>query len=422
MSRLAAGVLAALFVVPGSALGASPQVDAYQDSWVHRALGLQYDLSGDMPFRNAPFVGTHNSFNSVAEMGPTLSAQDSNQKLSLVDQLRIDVRSLELDLHRFPSLQGGGFAPVVCHATEQHAGCSVEKPLRPVLEEIAGWLHRPANREEVLLLYLEDHLDNKQGYDSAADIVREELGGLLYRPRGQGCTQLPLELTRDRVRAAGAQVVIVGNCGIGAKWPSVTFDWSAVHGETRPQDYTDYPRCGPDFSRTDYETKLIRYFEDSTKLTGTAGEPDDGITPDTAAAMARCGVDLVGLDQLVPDDGRLKSLVWSWAPRQPKRGDGRCAIQRVDGKRPAGRWFARSCVRRRAAACRRDDRWLVPDGRVRQEAARKHCRAKNAKHAVPRTGRETQRLRVAMERAGVEAAWLGYRREGGRWMALDRRG
>ena len=61
---------------------------------------------------------------------------------------------LELDVHLFPSLAGGGPTPVVCHATPQHAGCSAEKPLSVVLDEVAGWL--AGHRDQVLLLYLEE--------------------------------------------------------------------------------------------------------------------------------------------------------------------------------------------------------------------------------------------------------------------------
>jgi hypothetical protein len=36
--------------------------------------------------------------------------------------------------------------------------------------------------------------------------------------------------------------------------------------------------------------------ETDTQLTATAGTPDDAIPPATAAAMARCGVNLIGFD------------------------------------------------------------------------------------------------------------------------------
>src|SRR4051794_21818517 len=158
-------------------------IEDFQGSWVDRALRDQYELGNDIGMRNAPWVGTHNSFDSTAEMGPTLSDTDANQQLSLANQLRIDVRSLELDVHWFPRAgSGGANAPVVCHAEGNHAGCTVEKQFGPVLGEIASWLRQPANRDQVLLLYVEDHLDSAQGYDAGAAAVNQELGNLVYRP------------------------------------------------------------------------------------------------------------------------------------------------------------------------------------------------------------------------------------------------
>ena len=82
--------------------------------------------------RDAPWPGTHNSFNSNAEMGAALSAKDSNQQLTLVDQLRLGVRSLELDVHYWLG------RPTVCHAQSNHEGCTIEKPLAEVLPPIAA--------------------------------------------------------------------------------------------------------------------------------------------------------------------------------------------------------------------------------------------------------------------------------------------
>ena len=95
--------------VLGEALGstldpraAAAAVAEYEHSWTHRALGLQEALARDVGLRDAPWVGTHNSFNSRRRDGPDALAADSNQKLTLADQLRMDVRSLELDVHWFP--------------------------------------------------------------------------------------------------------------------------------------------------------------------------------------------------------------------------------------------------------------------------------------------------------------------------------
>ena len=390
--------------------------------WTQQALDHQYDLAADLPLRNTPWVGTHNSFNSPAEMGPALSAQDSNQKITLVEQLDLGVRSLELDVHWFFSPSEGGFAPVVCHATGQHAGCTVEKPLATVLDEIRGWSDR--HPDQVILLYLEDHLDSEEGYDAAARVVEEKLGDVLYRPSGTGCSELPLELKRGGVETAGKRFIAVSDCGLGSGWPSVVFDWSA-HVETRPRGYQDFPDCGPDFDRATYERTIVRYFEDSTRLTNTGAGAgvttrDDGIRPETAARMARCGVDLTGLDQLVPGDARLDALVWSWAPGEPSGGA--CALQRVDAGAPYGRFDARSCTEKHAAACRSaTGTWTLSSKRVRAADAAVACSAAGSTHSVPRTGYEAQLLRVAMEQARARTAWLAYHASGASWTPLDPR-
>jgi hypothetical protein len=397
--------ITALVALTAVLIGAAP-AGAGDSEWARQSLADQYELGSRLPLRDAPWVGTHNSFNSSDEMGASISAQDSNQRITLVEQLDAGVRSLELDVHLFPRVSGA--EPVVCHAAELHIGCSTEKPLAEVLTQIRAWLR--SHRDQVLLLYLEDHLDNEAGYDEAAAVVEEQLGDVLHRPPGAGaaCRPLPLDQTRAHVRRDGDQVIIVSGCGEGRAWRGVAFDWSRVHEESRPRGFQDFPGCGPDFTRRDYDTKLIRYFEDSTRLTATASvggaaERDDGITPDTAAALARCGVDLVGLDQVTRDDLRFERLVWSWAEDEPRRRPG-CAAQH------AGRWFALRCKRRLRVACRtRGGNWRVPRRHVTFKRAARRCKAAKMRWAVPRTGYETQRLRVAMERARAGRAWLRYR-------------
>ncbi len=415
-----------LLVVVTAALASTNRSTGREDvlgpGWVTRALALQYELAADVPLRNAPWVGTHNSFNSVAEMGPTLSTLDSNQLIPLTDQLDQGVRSLELDLHWFPSPQGGGFAPVVCHALEGGGGCTVEKPLDVVLAEISAWLRERENARQVLLLYLEDDLAaGQEGYDEAAAELETAFGDLIYRPApGGACAKLPLSLTRKQMLRSGARVLIVSNCGQGSAWNEAVFDWSKRE-EERPFGYTDYPDCGDDFPRKTYDRSLVRYYEDSTYLTQGTGGADDGIDGQTAGWMARCGVDLIGLDQLDYADPRLSALVWSWAPGQPARGS--CALQRVDTVQAFGRWHTRRCSAERRPACLRPGgRWAIADEEVRVASAAGVCRSVNARFAVPRTGPEAQRLRKAMARARVDEVWLAYRRVGGKWTALNRRG
>jgi hypothetical protein len=410
-----AALAAMLALGPGTAAGADP-------AWTQRALQLQYELGSDLGFRDAPWVGTHNSYNSTAEMGPTLSAQDSNQRITLVDQLEEGMRSLELDLHYFPSAQGGGFDVVVCHARDRnefHAGCTAEKTLAQVLDEISGWLR--AHPDQVLLLYLEDDIDQAEGYEAAGGVLEERLGDLVYRPQPPdgGCQELPLDASRDDVRAAGGQVVIVSDCGGAASWRSAVFTWE-THRESQPRGFTEFPECGSEFTRADYEATLVRYYEDSTRLSASTGNAGDPITTETAARMTRCGVDLLHFDQLAVGDPRLEGAIWSWAPGEP--ASGRCSEQRVGENAPFGRWRSRRCQGNRRAACHKPNgRWAISKGRVKFRAADAACEERGADFAVPRTGHEAQLLRLAMERAEVRGVWLGQRRGGDGWSPLDAR-
>src|SRR4051794_25323640 len=163
-------------------------VDAYPGTWLHRAAAFQYRLGGPVPLLDAQWLGTHNSFNSV-NSEPTPSHTDSNQQLSLTQQLKIDVRSLELDLHWVPSLDASGVnAVVVCHGRgpdEANLGCTTEPRFADVLPQIAGWLR--AHPSQVILLYLEDELTSAPGYAETVSVLNSVLrradgSSMIYRP------------------------------------------------------------------------------------------------------------------------------------------------------------------------------------------------------------------------------------------------
>ena len=392
------------------------QIAAYEDSWLRRTIAFQYRLGNAVPFRDAPWIGTHNSFNSPQEM-PTLSHTDSNQQLSLTDQLRLDVRSLELDVHWNPSPRAGGQpAPVVCHArgaNEFHAGCTSERLLGEVLDDIVAWLR--AHPDQVLLLYVEDNVDATAGYGPTSAVLDSKLRdakgrSLIYKPpAGPNCADLPLSATRQSVLAKAAQVVLVSGCGQGSAWRGLVWNWGNTHVESGSNDgYRDAPVCDldaggrPRFGRDVYAAKLVRVFEDSTWLSATVGGGEsDGLTPEVTRRMVRCGVDLFGFDQLLPEDGRLAALAWSWAPDEPSRA-GDCRIQRADG-----RWIARRCTKRHQAACRRaDGTWVVPLAMVKADQTAHACKQRSAVPATPRTGAENEALRQAAAAVGADGVWL----------------
>lgn len=373
------------------------EVADYEKTWVHRANEFQYRLGAGVPFKDAPWLGTHNSANSTAEL-PSASQTDSNQQLTLPEQLRLDVRSLEIDIHWVPSVHAGGApAAVACHARpkgEMHAGCTTERLMGERLREVDAWLE--AHPNEVILLYLEDAIEDPAGYQSAGAEVAEIFKGQLFTGEA-GCQKLPLSLTRDAVRAAGKQVVIVSDCGSGA-WAGNVFSW-----KSDVSDESGGPDIRPDgCPAMDYLNRLTRVFEDSTWVSATVSGGTGGwITPDNLRTMMRCGIDLFGLDQLLPFDGRLQAAVWTWASETAVPRAGECAAQRPDG-----RWEGVSCESKRRPACVSAARaWTVPATAVKRKSAAAACADAGLELGTPRTSEENAALRTA---AGASSVWLAY--------------
>jgi hypothetical protein len=380
-------------------------VAAYGKSWLHDAAAFQYELGSSLPLLDAQWLGTHNSFNSVNST-PTASHTDSNQQLSLSQQLQIDMRSLELDLHYVLG------EVRVCHGLgpdQANFGCTNEPRFADVLPEIGTWLTN--HPHQVVLLYLEDELGNAAGYSESVNVLNSVLGSKIYRPSAsqmtsKGCANLPLGISRDDVRAAGAQVVIVGNCRSG--WASDVYSWDDTHVESgSTPGYKPFPACDATYSRSVYDSKLVRYFEDSTFVTSAtdptetpAQQQANALTPERVANMTRCGVNLFGLDQILPDDGRIAASIWSWAKDYPDRDRGLCAVQRSDG-----RWLTRKCGTRRRAACRDGGDWKLTPHAVNFDGADDACRAQGAQFDVPRDGYDNSLLRAA---AGKRSAWVDY--------------
>jgi hypothetical protein len=399
-------------------------VAAHESSWLGQALELQHRLGDALPLRDAMWVGTHNSFNTVSNTPVSVSNLDSNQHISMLDQLRLGVRSLELDVHWFPSvLAGGAKAPVVCHArppSELNAGCTIEKLLPAELVPIGTWLREPAHRGDVVLLYIEDHIDEAAGYQAAAKAFADVIGDLIYQPpAGSACPLLPLDLRRADVLAAGKQVVVMSGCG-GANgagaWHATVFDDNVRAEEGNPQ-FSGYPSCSSSsVSASDYGSALVRFYEDSTFVSAVTGlAPGQRFTAAAVRDMVRCGTNLFGLDQVDPFDPNLDAMVWSWAPGAPNpAATGQCAVQGS-----AGRFLARPCdagLLQHACLDAAGD-WFVtaavgtPDGGAAACAGERP----GASFAVPRNGKQQQLLSDAKAAAGVAEVWVAYRQVAGVW-------
>ena len=421
------------------------QISAYESSWVHRALSLQRDLSATAPLIEDQLPHTHNTFNSSAysiptdgsapSYYPTLTNQDPNQVYSISDQMNMDIRAIELDLHWVPSPYGTpdthGYWVTMCHGDGQqapgagvyvHVGCSDDRPAQDGFAEVRRWLD--AHPGQFLLIYLENQLydaspvaDATLAHNTAASLLQNAFGNLIYRPTGTapgGCATLPYDKSRAQMMATGARVLLVGNCGPGA-WSSLVFQRGNTWDESgSPSSYSfGDSTCNQDMTYRQSDSKFRREFEDSTFVTAaTNTAPTTPMSPDNVSAMVRCGVNVIGMDQLRPQDGRLAALVWSWATDQPA-ASGSCAQQGSDG-----RFTAVSCGLARPAACQSPNGdWQVTSVAVAWNDAAAECATEfpGSRFAVPMDGYRNLMLQRA--HPGVAAVWLDYARVGGTWTA-----
>ena len=156
-------LLLAVAALAASQLSLATDVDDYQNHWIHKALSYQRQLDQSAPLAQATFLATHNSYNS-SRYSTAGSYWDPNQSRSIHEQLRMDIRALEFDVHSYFSMQGWPWQwrneLLLCHGQSNHVGCSTfDRKFQDGLNEIRSWLSASENRIELFLLYLEDNID-----------------------------------------------------------------------------------------------------------------------------------------------------------------------------------------------------------------------------------------------------------------------
>lgn len=402
-------------------------IQEYQASVLHTAHRLQRELAASLPLRHTLYVSTHNSYNATAaNTPPTLSGSDANQRYVIVDQLRMDVRGLEIDVHWMPSLIDGGFRPTVCHGNVQHLGCTYERSFREELSELRGWLD--ANPQEVVIIGLEtrfsEPFDEYLGdgkYAAASADIEATVGERLFRPgidTTHTCEQgQPLDVSVAEVRAAGKQLIIYGDCNYGtAEGANLVFSTQGTHTQRGGGSYIGIQApqaCG--FSLTDLDTKWVRYYEDGT-LVGALTGVDRQANIAEVTEMARCNINMPSLDHLLPFDGRMQALIWSWDVGEPAQSEGPLrAVHNANGHFQAvaadNAPALKACADPQQAVVLDDAlnlaRWRIADS----------CTAPYL-WATPRHGLDNEILKQVKQSSGVERVSLSLRRAAqGEWLA-----
>jgi hypothetical protein len=413
-------LVAAFIALNGSSSKPKPEspVDVYQRSWEKTSLGQQRGLEANLPLKDSTFLHTHNTYNSAAYT-TAFSYIDPNQNFSINDQLRMDIRAIELDVHWYFSMDGWpwewGMRPLLCHGQDNHLGCSsYDRHLSKGVSELNSFIR--SNRSEVVILYVEEHLDGH--YQDALNVIKSSLGDLIYRPSGN-CQDAPVGLTRQQVLNAGKNIILwSGSCGTG-EWQSWVYQKNSVVPEQNVSKFTSYPDCGSANMNADaYTNKMVRYYEDKTNLSAWFGGGSGSTTTSNIPEMLKCGVNLVGMDKLSPTDGRLRSAVYSWNSGEPNNYNNNedCAMQYSNG-----RWNDANCGNRYRFACQNAaGAWRISNASGVFTDGAAICSNETGgayQFAVPRNGQQNQKLVEAKQMAGVSNVWLKYsdRSVEGRW-------
>jgi len=401
-------------------------VDKFQRSWGHKAISLQNHLDYNSPLATATFLMTHNSFNS-SSYTTAVRYPDPNQYRSIYDQLRMGIRSLELDTHYYFKMQGWPWQwkkqLLLCHGENNHLGCgSFDRKLTEGLDEINRFLREPANKKEVVVIYIEDHMDGQ--YAKAVQAF-SKISDLVYRPAGNSCQGIPMNITKQDIINAGKQVLIMGGgavCSSSAGWDT----WAYAGVGDRKSGYPtgtvaklNGTNC--DFSRSFYDKYWVRFYEDRTAISAAFGSPGAAMTASKVVNAEKCGANLIGMDKLTPYDGRLKAAIWSWDTNEPNNWNNSedCAVQKGNG-----RFNDANCSNRYQYACRQPNthNWIVTSGAGQQSNGASQCQAETGgryRFSTPMNRYDNEQLKIAKSVKGVSDVWLNYndRATEGNWVA-----
>ena len=379
----------------------------FVNGWIDWALKNQRQLAQDEPLNWITHIGTHNSYNTVAD-GHLDAVYGPNQIYSITDQLRSGARLLTLDLYPefgearlchalgddFSFLDLGGQIPLdlglistICSAP----GNTFVPPLffpglrlyAQSIKEISNWLDK--NPTEIVLLDFEDYVVDPHFPDGVPSEVTEPLrvylGNRIFNPLdppmsidvSSGPVKGSRFPTRRELLAAGKNVIVFDNkFNFDNQYllkeseivGGFTHDWFA-------KNLKHYPYC-PLGDQIDSVPPLTSHMvaeerELSAPLFGLLDAQD-------VASAAECNYSFIVLDlfsvavpvpmipapqalvpdillrqsmyELPPGFARQAAAVWSWKEGDQGR-NGDCAMFEATSQR----WISANCAIQARFAC-----------------------------------------------------------------------
>jgi len=391
-----------LISAAASAMSAKPPADPiadFQNSWAGQALAHQRNLDVNSAIVDNNILGSHNTYNSKVYQ-TAIRYIDPQQKHSIYDQLRIGARFIELDAHWTAQTHGNvwtwGPDLLLCHSGigasmgDLHVGCSLtDRFVKDGMVEVANFLNE--NPEEVIILYIEDHTD---GHDQELlNVLNDTLGNKIYA--SNGCGSIPDSLTKAKVRAAGKQIVLwKGGCSANSGMSQLAFTGLG---------------------------NVDRIWEDRTAVGAIGafftGGSVDKIEAGDVTQVFKNGGNIVNLDNLTYNDGRMAAGIWSWDVNEPNNAGGNqdCAVQKENG-----RWDDAACIEMKYVACQASDgSWAVSRTTATWLVAPAACGLLGLGYefSVPTNSQDNEALKAA--KAGIADVWLNAsdRKTEGQWQA-----
>lgn len=380
-----------------STMAQADSIDDYNNAWLGKAINYQRALDNYAPIIDNNILGSHNTYNSEVYTSCNFSVGcrylDPQQKYSIKDQLRMGARFIELDVHWTTKMESLFSYPkrlLLCHGF-----CSInDKYATEGFNEIKDWLADSESQDEVLILYIEDASEGH--HSDLYSQMNDRFGDKIYP--SQGCGNIPDTLTKAQVLAAGKQIILWkdGGCSSNSDLSNIA--------------YTGLGNVG-------------RIWEDATTL-GTIAEFFDGGIDSLSVNDVReaflTGANIVNLDDMVMDDGRIEAAIWSWDNNEPNNSGGNqdCAVQWENG-----RWDDNTCEANFAYACEdTSGNWFVPDNTTgvwsNGVAA---CANLGGTFSMPTNSQSNQKLKLAKEAVGYTHVWLNHTdaTSEGDWLVAD---
>lgn len=378
----------------------SDPIKDFQNSWAGQALTHQRNLDVNAPMVDNNILGAHNSYNSKVYRN-AIRYIDPQQKHSIYDQLRIGARFIELDAHWTAQTHGApwNWGPdlLLCHSGigasigDLHVGCSLtDRFVKDGMAEVANFLND--NPEEVIILYIEDHTDGH--HQELLGVLNDTLAGKVYA--SNGCQNIPNSLTKAQVRAAGKQVVLWkdGGCSSNSAMSQLAFTGLG---------------------------NINRIWEDQTSVGAIGafftGGAVDKIGAGDVTQVFKDGGNIVNLDNLTYNDGRMAAGIWSWDNNEPNNWGGNqdCAVQWGNG-----RWDDAGCSSQHHFACKgQDGSWDISRTKGTWLVGQVACKllGPGYRFAAPTNSKDNDALKAA--KAGITHVWLNASDRGveGQWLA-----